>query len=59
MEKEKWFAKDVKEVEQKLGTDLKKGLSSDEVVKRQEKYGFNELKAAKKKNVASKIFRSI
>ena len=55
MEKEKWFAKDVKEVEQKLGTDLKKGLSSDEVVKRQEKYGFNELKAAKKKTLLQRF----
>ena len=55
MEKEKWFAKDVNEVEQKLGTDLKKGLSSDEVVKRQEKYGFNELKAAKKKTLLQRF----
>ena len=55
MEKEKWFAKDVKKVEQKLGTDLKKGLSSDEVVKRQEKYGFNELKAAKKKTLLQRF----
>ncbi len=55
MEKEKWFAKDVKEVEQKLGTDLKKGLSSDEVAKRQEKYGFNELKAAKKKTLLQRF----
>jgi len=55
LEKEKWFAKDVKEVEQKLGTDLKKGLSSDEVVKRQEKYGFNELKAAKKKTLLQRF----
>ena len=55
MEKEKWFAKDVKEVEQQLGTDLKKGLSSDEVVKRQEKYGFNELKAAKKKTLLQRF----
>ena len=55
MEKEKWFAKDVKEVEQKLGTDLKKGLSSDEVVKRQEEYGFNELKAAKKKTLLQRF----
>ena len=55
MEKEKWFAKDVNEVEQKLGTDLKKGLSSDEVAKRQEKYGFNELKAAKKKTLLQRF----
>ena len=54
-EKEKWFAKDVNEVEQQLGTDLKKGLSSDEVVKRQEKYGFNELKAAKKKTLLQRF----
>jgi Ca2+-transporting ATPase len=55
LEKEKWFAKDVNEVEQKLGTDLKKGLSSDEVAKRQEKYGFNELKAAKKKTLLQRF----
>ena len=55
MEKEKWFAKDVNEVEQQLGTNLKKGLNNAEVKKRQEKYGFNELKAAKKKTLLQRF----
>jgi Ca2+-transporting ATPase len=55
LEKEKWFAKDVNEVEQQLGTNLKKGLNNAEVKKRQEKYGFNELKAAKKKTLLQRF----
>ena len=45
LEQNNWFNKEVEEVEKELGTDLSKGLSNDEVQKRREKYGLNELKA--------------
>ena len=41
---EKWFHKSVKEVIKTLNTDEEKGLSQEEVSKRYEKYGKNELK---------------
>ncbi len=55
METNNWFNKGVKDVEKELKTDLKKGLSTDEVKIRQEKYGLNELKAKKKKNLIQKF----
>ena len=50
-----WFYKKVEEVEKQLETNLKKGLNNEEVKKRQEKYGFNELKEGKKKNLFQKF----
>ena len=55
MEQNNWFNKSVKEVEKELETDLSKGLSNDEVQKRREKYGLNELKAKKKKSLFQKF----
>lgn len=55
MEKNNWFNKKVKDVEKELNTDLEKGLATEEVQKRQEKYGFNELKAKKKKSLLQKF----
>ena len=51
MEKSKWFQQEIKDVEKALETNLEKGLNSEEVKKRQEKYGLNQLKAAKKKTL--------
>lgn len=52
---EKWFNMSVKKTIQKLETDSEKGLSSDEVAKRYETYGRNELKAKEKKSLLSKF----
>ncbi len=48
MENSKWFTKKVEDVEKELQTNVEKGLATEEVTKRQEKYGLNELKAEKK-----------
>ncbi len=51
----KWFNKEIKEVETELKTNVGKGLEIEEVKKRQEKYGFNQLKPAKKKNILQRF----
>ena len=50
-----WFNKTVDEEISTLKTDAEKGLSQEEVLKRQEKYGLNELKAKKKKSLIVKF----
>ena len=55
MQNGNWFQKDVKEVEEELKTDLEQGLTNEEVVKRREKYGLNELKSKKKKTLFQKF----
>ena len=55
MEGKRWFNKDINEVEKELKTDLAKGLSDEEAKKRIEEYGFNQLKAKKKKNLVQKF----
>ena len=50
-----WFNKKQEEVEKELQTDVKKGLTTEEARKRQEKYGLNELKAKKKKSLFQKF----
>ncbi len=52
---EKWFNKSVKQTAEQLGTDIKNGLSSGAIQERYEKYGFNELKAKKKKSLLAKF----
>ena len=52
---EKWFNKEIKDVENILQTDVEQGLTSDEVTKRREKYGLNELQAAKKKSLLQRF----
>ena len=52
---EKWFNKSVEETEKLLNTDLAKGLNDQEVLKRREKYGLNELEAGKKKTLFQKF----
>lgn len=46
-----WFSKTISDTLQELNVDANTGLSDDEVQKRQEKYGLNELEAKKKKTV--------
>lgn len=55
MENNKWFNKEIKEVETELKTNQERGLEAEEVKKRQEKYGLNQLKAAKKKNLLQRF----
>ena len=50
-----WFRKEAKEVEKELKTNLEKGLTNAKVKEAQEKYGFNELKAKKKKSLIVKF----
>ena len=55
MEENKWFNQDFKEVEEKLQTNIENGLTQEEVAKRREKYGLNELKAKNKKSLFQKF----
>lgn len=55
MENEKWFNQEIKEVETKLQTNQEKGLNSEEVQKRQEQYGLNQLQTAKKKSLVQRF----
>ena len=55
MEKENWFNMEIKDVESDLKTDLNKGLKLEEVKERQEKYGLNQLQAAKKKSLLQRF----
>ena len=53
--KKEWFNKKVSEVEKELNVNAAKGLTNEEVQKRQEKYGLNMLKAKKKKSLVQKF----
>ncbi len=55
MDKANWFEKEVEEVEKELNTNTKKGLSQEQVAQKREKYGFNELQAAKKKTLIQRF----
>jgi len=46
-----YYEKNVKQILKEQSVDIKKGLSFEEVSKRQEKYGFNELREKKKKTL--------
>jgi Ca2+-transporting ATPase len=48
---ENWYNKTASDVEEILDTNMQTGLTDLEVKKRHEKYGFNELKEAKKKSL--------
>lgn len=54
MEKQ-WFNKTVEEVKEELQTDLANGLTTQEVQAKREQYGYNELKAKKKKSLFQKF----
>ncbi len=55
MEKKNWFNQTISEVEQSLETNLKTGLTFEQVKERQEKHGLNELKEQKKKTLFQKF----
>ena len=48
MERENWFNKSVEETTKKLNTNNTLGLTAEEVEKRKQKYGLNELEKGKK-----------
>ncbi len=48
---EKWYNKITSDVEEILDTNMRTGLTIEEVKKRQQKYGLNELKEEKKKSL--------
>ncbi len=52
---ELWFNKTKEEVEKILDTNIMQGLKKEQVVERQEKYGFNEIKSEKKKSIIVKF----
>ena len=53
--KKSWFNKSVKEIEEELETNSQIGLLQQKVEENREKYGVNELKAAKKKSLFIKF----
>ena len=55
MRENKWFNKEIKEVESELKTNVEKGLNQEEVCKRRETYGLNELQATKKKTLIQRF----
>ena len=54
MEK-KWFNLSIDETKNVLHTDLENGLTDEKVLKNREEFGFNELKAKKKKSIIVKF----
>lgn len=50
-----WHTMATDDVSKKLNTNIKKGLSQKEVLKRQKTYGFNKLDEKKKKSIISKF----
>lgn len=53
-----WFNKGISQVEKELQTDIKTGLTDEQVKANYEKYGMNELKQ-KRKIFICKILRTI
>ena len=53
--KKSWFNKENDEIEKELETNLNEGLNSSQVEEKRQKYGFNELKAKKKKSLFIKF----
>jgi len=52
---ENWYNQIVAEVEKKLETNCKTGLTNEQVAQKREKYGYNELKETKKKSLLVKF----
>ena len=55
LETKNWFNKEIKDVEKELETNQETGLSQEEVAKRRETYGLNQLKEKKKKSIFMKF----
>ena len=55
--KNMWETLRKEEVERKLNTDFIKGLNTDEVLKRQNQYGKNELENSKKEGIIIKFLK--
>ncbi len=51
----KWFNQDLEKIKQELNTNFESGLTDEQVKAAIERYGFNELKAKKKKNLLVKF----
>lgn len=54
-----WFNKTSQEILEKLAVDPSKGLSSEEVGKRKEKYGLNKLNSKKQKSLLKMFFEQL
>ena len=50
-----WFNKESKLIEEELKTNINEGLTSKQVEEKRQEYGFNELKAKKKKSLLVKF----
>ena len=46
-----WFNKEIEEVSKELETNIEKGLINEDVERKREKYGLNQLNEAKKKSL--------
>jgi len=55
LEEKAWFQKETEEVEKAFSSNKQKGLSKQQVEKNRERYGWNELKAGKKKSLVVKF----
>jgi len=54
-----WYNKGIQSVSEELSVEVKKGLSKDEVAKRLDKYGHNELKEKEKEPLWVKIVKQL
>ena len=50
-----WFNKSIEETSEILKTDIEKGLTKEQIEEKRKEYGFNELKAKKKKSLFVKF----
>ncbi len=54
-----WFNKTSQEILEELAVDPSKGLSSEEIEKRKEKYGLNKLNSKKQKSLLKMFFEQL
>ncbi|EQB3123786.1 cation-transporting P-type ATPase, partial [Clostridium botulinum] len=54
-----WFNKTSQEILEELAVDPSKGLSSEEIEKRREKYGLNKLNSKKQKSLLKMFFEQL